>query len=733
MPRVNDAWGLEVGANAIKALHLVREGEEVRVVDFDILPFKSLLTSPDVNVDEAIQQNLDQFLARHDVGRSPVFVSVAGHAAFARFAKLPPVEPKKIAQIVTYEAQQQIPFPIDQVEWDYQIFAQPDSPDVEVGIFAITKEKVGQILNNYRAVGLSVAGLTLSPVAVFNAIVFDQDLGPESDGLVVVDIGTVSTDLIVIDGGDLWLRTLPIGGNNFTEALVRAFKLSFAKAEKLKREAATSQHARQIFQAMRPVFSDLVQEVQRSLGYYQSLNRDAKLTRLMGVGSTFRLPGLLKFMKQQLQIEVFRPEGFRKLSVSGPQAAVFAEHALNMATAYGLALQGLGLEKISANILPKSVVRQRVWRSKQPMFAVAAAAMAIAVGAGAFRWWLDSTIFRAGASSVQVRLAALSSEAKAKIQQLQNIETNADPRQEIEHIRRVLDYRDLWPKILEDIASAAASVGPQPVLLTADYEKHQQIPRRERRVLYFTSLKATYGTAAGPATVPMPGPAGPYGYGPYGYGPGPGPGMPYMGEFEYGPEAMMVQQGTPASEQPEKPRSFLIELTGWTPYNKSRSEHGAVLCQQFVNWLQKNAERPDRPYKIVAKQSDVRVSQRGRASGQPTAGGPVPEYGPGPYGPGGWRGYGPEGMGEGMPSLNIGEVRQLLPMRPLMDEPSADDWVFTISFTVEVLPREAARAAMLQSAPVPPTTPADGPEEPGPSKADTPAASESQRTEERPG
>jgi len=69
-----------------------------------------------------------------------------GNAGLARFAKLPPVEPKKIPDIVKFEAVQQIPFPIEEVEWDYQTFTSPDNPEVEVGIFAITKEKIGNAL-----------------------------------------------------------------------------------------------------------------------------------------------------------------------------------------------------------------------------------------------------------------------------------------------------------------------------------------------------------------------------------------------------------------------------------------------------------------------------------------------------------------------------------------------------------------------------------------------------------
>ena len=83
MARKNDSWGVEIGADAIKAVHLVRDGSDITLADFEVLPFKKILTTPDLDVDEAIQVNLDQFIQRHDVRRSTVVASVAGHLAFA--------------------------------------------------------------------------------------------------------------------------------------------------------------------------------------------------------------------------------------------------------------------------------------------------------------------------------------------------------------------------------------------------------------------------------------------------------------------------------------------------------------------------------------------------------------------------------------------------------------------------------------------------------------------------
>ncbi|MCX5659887.1 MAG: type IV pilus assembly protein PilM, partial [Planctomycetota bacterium] len=509
MPNRNDSWGIEVGANAIKALRLVRKKGQIFVADYEIIPFKKILTTPDINVDEAIQVNLDQFLSRHNIAKSTVMISVPGHMAFARSAKLPPVDPKKIPDIVKFEAVQQIPFPIEQVEWDYQIFSREDSPDVEVSIVAITRERVAQYLNNYYTVGLAVDGLTLSPMAVYNAMAYEMDLAIDSPGVIFLDIGTSATDVIIAENGQLWIRPLPIGGNNFTEALVRAFKLSFPKAERLKREAGTSKYARQIFQAMRPVFADLVQEVQRTLGHYQTVYRDSKLTRMVCLGSTFRLPGMQKFLKQQLQLEVIRPDGFKKIKVTDKEEAVFAENALNLATAYGLALQGLELEKVNINILPRRIIRQRLWREKGLWFGAAAGLMVTAVSVAGARLWIEQSAWQTANVRAEALIKKATGDAAKNIADWNEVSGKANPTQQIENIRGILDYRDVWPKVMQDLDLAAKSLHPQKELLDnpPDYVNIRKIPRGERRRVIIDSVTSRFEYAKITATGGAP-PAG---------------------------------------------------------------------------------------------------------------------------------------------------------------------------------------------------------------------------------
>ncbi len=312
------AWGIEVGAYEIKAIRLQDGGPTgVEVTDFAVIKHKKVLTEPDIDQNEVIRLSLGQLISQKDLEGENLVMSVPGHSAFARFAKLPPVEPKKVPDIVKFEAVQQIPFPIEEVEWDYETFMADDSPEIEVGIFAITRERVQERLDMYAEVGLSPEMLTLSPVAFFNAVSYDHELDNHDNPVVYIDIGTLATDVIIADQGRCWIRTFPIGGTHFTEAIAEHFKLSYAKAEKLKMETSTSKYARNIMGAMRPIFSSLLQELQRSLDYFRSSHPNRELGNMIGAGSTFKIPGLRKFIGQQLQVEVNRLDEFRRISVPG--------------------------------------------------------------------------------------------------------------------------------------------------------------------------------------------------------------------------------------------------------------------------------------------------------------------------------------------------------------------------------------------------------------------------------
>ena len=382
----NAVWGIDIGQCALKAIKLrPAEGGQVEAVAFYIVEHPKILSQPDADRDALLAESLKTFVSRNQVQGDRFVVGIPGQQTFARFCKMPPIDlkkdAKKIHDLVRYEASQQIPFDIDDVVWDYQIFTSEGSPDIEVGIFAIRKDLIRKHLSYFGTAGIAPVGVQTVPAALYNYCQFDWQVPAEGGAEVLVDVGAQNTDLVIAEPNSAWTRNIPLGGNNFTEALVRAFKLSFAKAESLKRTAADSKYARQIFQAMRPVFADLVAEIQRSIGFYSSTHRDVELKRVLAIGNAFRLPGLLKYLENNLTLSggVARLEKFARLATTElPNSPQFAEQALSFATAYGLALQGLGLAKIRATLLPTELARVAAWQKKRPFFIATAASFALA-------------------------------------------------------------------------------------------------------------------------------------------------------------------------------------------------------------------------------------------------------------------------------------------------------------------------------------------------------------------
>ncbi|HEV8292714.1 MAG TPA: type IV pilus assembly protein PilM, partial [Tepidisphaeraceae bacterium] len=482
MPSARSAWGIDIGNRALKAIKLVRDGDRFRVDDFEIIEHEQILSQAGDNKESLLQTALAHFMERHDTKGSVVGVSVSGQQSFARFIKLPPVEPKKIPEIVRFEAIQQIPFPLDDVEWSYQLFQEPDSPDVEVGIFAMKKDLVNRQIAYFTNLGLNVQVVQMNPLAVYNSMYYDDRV---SQTTMFMDSGAENTDLIIAEGQSVWLRTLPIGGNNFTEALAKSFKLTFAKAEELKRNAATSKYAKQIFQAMRPVFADLVAETQRSIGFYASVHRDARIGRIVALGSTFQLPGLQKYLQQNLQLPVEKLDGFKANPPSDAKlAAPFQEGIITLAGAYGLALQAMGQSKISSSLLPQTIRRQKIWQEKTKWFATAAALFVLgALGAGA-SWYINDYVYEQAQPTRAEYQAKFALANRLSNQWKQDVEgMGKDDRDRLLAINSLQECRDLWPTLLHDVLAAVP---------TGTLDQLKKEKRENRRQIVVDSITSRY-------------------------------------------------------------------------------------------------------------------------------------------------------------------------------------------------------------------------------------------------
>ncbi len=381
MARSPFTWGIDIGKCGLKAIRgrlsstdpgkFVAEG-------FDYIEYPMILTQPEADATELVRAALEEFTSRNDLRGDRVALSVPGQLGLTKFIKLPPIEAKKIPDIVKYEARQQIPFPMEQVVWDWQRLAggMEESGfviDAEVALFAIKREQVYKALAPLDAAGVAIDVLQLSPIALANMVMFDQLAAPPADpeqprpSIALVSIGVDTTDLVITNGLRIWQRSMPIGGSSFTKALVKDLKLTFAKAEHLKRNAVRAEDPKAVFKSMRPVFNEFAAELQRSLNYFTGADRTATIGKVLLLGNAARLRGLSDFVGQQLKLDVQRLEKFEAMEGADVLAApAFKENRLAFGTAYGLALQAAGGGQMNTNLMPREIIRDRIIEQKRP-------------------------------------------------------------------------------------------------------------------------------------------------------------------------------------------------------------------------------------------------------------------------------------------------------------------------------------------------------------------------------
>ena len=507
-------WAIDIGNNSLKALYLSTERGVVEVIGFDNIQHSKILTGSDVTDverEELTALSLRKLVNKYDLSLEEIAVSVPSQNSFARFVNMPPVEQKRIPEMVKFEAVQQIPFGINDVQWDWQVMTEPDSPEIKVGIFAIKNEVVNSALEHFNREDVQVSYVQMAPMALYNYLLHDRPdlVTSDSQAIVILNIGAENTDLVVCTKSTVWQRCILLGGNAFTKAIAETFRLNFEKAEKLKRTAPVSKYARQIFQAMRPVFTDLVSEIQRSLNFYGNSNPNTKLVKVIAAGGGTKMRGLLKYLRQTLQLPVERLDSFKKLALGeGMSAAKFHENVSDFAIVYGLALQGLGLGKIESNLLPRNIARSMVWAGKAKYFTAAASVLLLISLMSFARANLESIRYERN-EPVRHYVSDVLGDAQDAQGKLDDQVRKGKPAEaKILKAFEPFKYRQVVPQLYQLIVSALPNrtnteqqADLYEAFISGDVEKVKTIPRKERRQIFLTNVSVRFVEDVNSATL----------------------------------------------------------------------------------------------------------------------------------------------------------------------------------------------------------------------------------------
>jgi type IV pilus assembly protein PilM len=375
----------DIGSDTLKMALFGAEGDALQLEDFAVV---NLGVPPDTPVDErnsTIAQTIRYTLDERKLRPKAVHLSLSGQSVFVRFVKLPAVDESKIAQIVRYEAQQQVPFPIEEVEWDHQIIGDVSGEEIDIVLVAIKTEVVSGLVEAIRKRHIEVETVDVSALALYNAMIYNE--GPFEASTALIDLGARTTNLIIAEGINLWSRSIPIGGENFTQAIAKELEISNNEAAKLKRlvtvaeegpPAGTDDNVRRASEAATKVLNRLLAEIRRSVGYYRTQSQGTAVQRILLSGGGSFVKKMGDFLAQKLRVEAATLSPLAKVSVapSVNAEALKAQGAL-LGDVVGLGLRAAGRGIMKTNLLPKAIVYQREL-SKKKVFIIGAAACLIA-------------------------------------------------------------------------------------------------------------------------------------------------------------------------------------------------------------------------------------------------------------------------------------------------------------------------------------------------------------------
>ena len=398
-----------------------------------------------------------------------VTVSISGQMVFPRFAAIPMAGgAEHFEQMVRYEVEQNIPFPIDEMICDRQIVGETENGDKSVLIVAAKIDQVEAITAAIASVGFTPELVDVAPLALINVLRQNQLRNPQSatsqpdDCIVMLDIGAKTTSLAIAEGDRIYNRSIPVAGNTITKEIATALGCAPEEAEQYKLERGyvstggvtedEDETADRISKVCRAVMTRLNAEISRSINFYRSQQGGGTPVRLYLTGGTALLPQVETFFAESLGIEVEFFNPLEQIGV-GPKvdAAAVESDAMLLAATAGLALHSAGLAQFAINLLPPSLVEARAERAKIPFLIAAGVLISLGLVLVTLSIKQETAVAEARREAVQGKVDTLKSfdkKVKAAETQFAAAETEA------EGLRKLLTDRTAAVQRLTAVRSA---------------------------------------------------------------------------------------------------------------------------------------------------------------------------------------------------------------------------------------------------------------------------------------
>ncbi|MEY4090175.1 MAG: hypothetical protein RJB55_2446 [Verrucomicrobiota bacterium] len=407
-----------------------------------------------------IAQSLGAIVARRRLSGSAA-ITVPGHLALTKFIKTPSLAKEKRMKIISFEATENIPYPLEEVVWDHHVVAD-DGFDLEVMLTAVKFDAMQALCTAADAAGFPPERATPSGLALLHA--FRYNYPKVVEPVIVANVGARSTNLLFIEGDRFYIRTLALAGNAVTQSIAEELRIDFVSAETLKIQVLSGQSdlpagspsRAAVHKAAAAFCTRLQVEITRSaVNHRRHTGGGAAVTLyLTGGGSLIEeLPGVLS---EKLRLPVERYETFKAVDVAADARAAGAESSAHvLADLVGMATRLVVPQEGEASLLPPALTEAIAFRKRQPVLLAAAAIAVLSLAPPVYYVHSIAASRQEMVSRYEDQLMPLRS---IQNRNARNLEQIADVTRQIAALRGAVETKSNWVNFFADLQTRLAKI-----------------------------------------------------------------------------------------------------------------------------------------------------------------------------------------------------------------------------------------------------------------------------------
>ncbi len=337
-------YGFDIGTHNVKIVQLRKAGRKTVVQGYGSAFFPPESVVEGIIADPVAMAKVIKPLLRNltygKLTSNRVVTGLPATKLFTRTLELPPMNGSDLEQAISYEVEQYVPVPVNDLYIDHEVVntTSGNDPHMDVLMMAAPRAIVDSYLKLFDELGIEVGAMEAGMAAVIRALLHSGDAGGST---LVVDIGSLSSDLTIYDTFIPLTGSVPVGGQHYTDALVSSLGIKVAEANEIKEKfglTPSGMHDK-VFPALEPQLQTLVKEIKRVIKFYESRHEETKkVASLVLSGGTAQMPGLDQYLSEQVGLPLTVGDPWKNLEIKKEN---HPQETPMYATAIGLALRGL--------------------------------------------------------------------------------------------------------------------------------------------------------------------------------------------------------------------------------------------------------------------------------------------------------------------------------------------------------------------------------------------------------